>query len=38
VREDCLQDIILSMDMQYILRQERYTPDSQSIISRVESP
>ena len=38
VREDCLQDMVLSMDVQCILRQERYTPDSQSIISRVESP
>ena len=23
VREDCLQDMVLSMDAQYILRQER---------------
>ena len=33
-----MYDMVLSMDVQYILRQERYTPDSQSIISRVESP
>ena len=38
VRDDCLQDVVLSIDVCYILRQERYTSDSQSILSRVESP
>ena len=37
-RDDCLQDMVLSMEVCYILRKERHIPDSKSTISRVESP